>query len=323
MTEQVRRAARLIEIERLLRRHPGGMTANELADRCACSSRTIQRDLSVLESELSVPLMLEGRRYRIMPGAHPLSPVRFTLHEARAIFLATRLFLRHADERDPDGISALQKLAASLPHAIAAQVELTAQQLRRRPQRRAQNEVLRRITEGWAASRTVSIRYRSVQSGGVPHTDLDPYLLEPSATGAAVYVIGHSRAHGEVRTFKIERIQQAELTAASFEPPDVRQLVEKLSKSWGVVFGEDEYDVAVDFSEAVSARISETNWHPSQTLVPLDGGGVRLQLKLPSLLEFIPWVRGWGPDALVVAPEELKQAVASSLASAAARYSGD
>ena len=47
-----------------------------------------------------------------MDGAgKQLAPVHFTLHEARALYIATRLFLRHSDERDPDGISALEKLA--------------------------------------------------------------------------------------------------------------------------------------------------------------------------------------------------------------------
>ena len=116
MTEQVRRSARLVEIENLLRQNPRGLKTTELAQRTGYSSRTIQRDLGVLEGELNVPLVEgEGRRWRLMPGATPIGSVRFSLQEARAMYLATRQFFRHQWEPDPDALSALQKLAGALP----------------------------------------------------------------------------------------------------------------------------------------------------------------------------------------------------------------
>lgn len=320
MTEQVRRAARLVQTERLLRRRPGGWTVVDLARELACSPRTIQRDIAVLESDLGVPLVLSGRRYLIMPGAAPLAPVRFTLQEARAIYLATRLFLRYADERDPDGISALEKLAAALPEPVAAQVDATANQLRRKPHHRAQTEVLRNITEAWAASRTTRITYRSSTNRDSHIVTLDPYFLEPSTSGAATYVIGFSHEHAAVRTFKVDRIQKVEATGVPFEARGISEIVEQMANSWGVVFGDDTFDITIDFAAAVADRIRETNWHPSQRLSTLDNGGVRLELTLPSLLEFVPWVLSWGAGATVVAPAVLRDQVATALRSAAAHY---
>ena len=100
MTEQTMRAARLWQIEGLLRRRPQGYSSGELARELGCSTRTIQRDLLVLQIELGAPVEdAPHRRYRIDPAAMPLSPVRFTLHEARAMYLAGRLFLRYAEGR--------------------------------------------------------------------------------------------------------------------------------------------------------------------------------------------------------------------------------
>lgn len=320
MTEQVRRATRLLEIERLLRKRVRGWSARELADELGYSQRTIQRDIAALESELNVPLMLEGRRYRLMPDTGPLAPVRFTLQEARALYLATRLFLRHADERDPDGVSALDKLANALPEPIARQVGVTVRQLRERPAQKKGHEILCRITEAWARSQTVAIRYRSAQDPSGRRTDLDPYVLEPSATGAATYVIGFSHAHDTVRTFKIERITHAEVTGVPFVPPDTSVIAERLAHSWGVVFGDDKFDVVVEFSASAAPRVCETNWHPSQRLTPLPGGAIRMELQLPSLLEFVPWIRSWGPDAVAISPPELVSEVACSLNAAARAY---
>jgi len=321
VTEQLRRATRLIEVERRLRGNPGGLTVRELADGLGYSTRTIQRDLNALESELGAPLLeAPGRRWRLLPGSTPIGAVRFSLHEARALYLAARLMLRHANERDSDGLSALAKLADALPPPLSRQVHTTVARLKDKPESAAQARVLRSLTEAWAASQTVAIRYRSQQARAMRETALDPYLLEPSTTGAAVYVIGYSHEHGQIRTFKLDRIVNVEATGRVFHANDVNEITEKMSRSWGVVFGDDEYEVIVDFAQDVADRVAETHWHPSQRLTQREDGGVRLELRLPSFLEFVPWVRSWGPAAVVVAPEELRAEVARSLQLAAQQY---
>ena len=95
----------------------------------------------------------------------------------------------------------------------------------------------------------------------------------------------------------------------------------KLGDSWGgVVMGDDQFDIVLDFGPEVASRVSETNWHRSQSLTPLPNGGVRFELRLPSLMEFVPWVRSWGPAVKVVVPEELRSQIADSLRQAAAMY---
>jgi len=322
MTEQVRRSARLVEIENLLRQNPRGLKTTELAERTGYSSRTIQRDLAVLESELNVPLVEgDGRRWRLMPGATPIGSVRFSLQEARAMYLATRQFFRHQWEPDPDALSALQKLAGALPPSIASQVLGAIAQQRQRPPSRSHVEVIRNLTEGWADARSVQLQYRSQRAGAVLSTLLDPYLLEPSPNGAATYVIGFSHEHQQVRMFKADRILAAILTERSFEPTGLEDVQQQLRRSWGVMLGgDDDYEIAIEFGRAVADRVRETNWHSTQRLIPLDDGRIRLELRLPSLLEFVPWVRGWGHEALVISPPELVREVAESMALAARQY---
>ena len=324
MTEQTRRATRLFEIDRLFRRHPGGLTVRDIAEATGYSPRTIQRDLVHLQTDNNLPLVdLPGRRYKLMPGTAPLGPVRLTLQEARALLLATRLFFRYADERDIDGISALEKIAEALPDPVGRQVQATAEQLRLRPSNREHQEILRRLTEAWAESTTVTLRYRSQNSGGEPRAvTIDPYLLEPSATGNATYVIGYSHGHDAIRTFKLDRIEQVELTGRKFVAHESDEILQRLANSWGVVFGDGDeyYDVQLEFSPAVAERVAETIWHPSQRLERRPDGSMVLELRLPSLMEFIPWVRSWGPDVTVIAPAELRSEVAESLAQAAANY---
>lgn len=320
MTEQTKKATRLSRIHALLMQR-GTVTVRELARELERSRRTIQRDMADLESELGVPLIYEGRRWSIMPGsAHPLSPVRLTLQESRAVYFAIRVFSRTVNECEPDSIQALRKLADTLPAQLSGHITRTVGELRSRPENAEHTEALRNITDAWVASRTVSMTYRSQNSSRVRTFLFDPYLLE--ATQSGTYVVGYSRQHGEVRVFKLDRVEAVGLTPDTFEAPDTSDIVSRLSRSWGgAVFGADEqHDVCVEFTPAAAVRIRESYWHPSQHMEEMDDGGLRLRVMLPSLLEFTPWVRSWGPEAFVISPEALRAEVAFSLQAAAGRY---
>ena len=319
MTEQTRRATRLVRIRELLVKR-GNVSCAELASELGYSQRTIQRDIAALESELGVPLEYEGRRWKLMPGAKLVfGPVRLTLQEARAVYFATRLMLRSDDERDPDGVSALEKVADALPGGLAGHMRRTVVEYGRLPSNSAYIESLRRLTEAWAANHTATISYRSASHANARTTDIDPYLLDHTQSGT--YVFGYSSEHREVRSFKVDRILEVLVTQREFEPGDVEHIAEQLRRSWGgVVLGEEHHEVQIDFSASVASRIRESYWHPSQQLDDLPGGGVRLCVNLPSLLEITPWVRGWGPEAVVVGPQALRDEIASSLKAAAANY---
>ena len=106
MTTPQRRSVRLNRIQEFLRAQPGGYTARELARLTGVTPRSIQRDLLLLQSEAGVPLTENAGRYGILEPER-LSPMRLNLQEARALLLATRLFLRYSDEGDPFAASAI------------------------------------------------------------------------------------------------------------------------------------------------------------------------------------------------------------------------
>ena len=104
MTPQ-RRSVRLLELRELFERRRAGYTPRDLARLTGVSVRSIQRDLLVLQTESGVPLAEEHGRY-FLPAEERLTPMKLNLQEARALLLATRLFLRYSDEGDPYAASA-------------------------------------------------------------------------------------------------------------------------------------------------------------------------------------------------------------------------
>ena len=71
---------------------------------------------------------------------------------------------------------------------------------------------------------------------------------------------------------------------------------------WG-----DEIIVKLKFSAGVARRVKETVWHQSQQIQDLSDGVCILTLKVGSMLEMTPWIRGWGADVEVLEPAELRE----------------
>ena len=304
MTPQ-RRSVRLIKLRDLVHARRDGYTASELARLTGVSIRSIERDLIVLQSESGVPLLEDHGRYAVMQPER-LPPVSFDLQQARALLLATRLFLRYSDEGDPFAASALRELARIMPATVREQVSAAAEALAARPLDAQFSRNLNTVTEAWAKRRTLRMTYRSAGKTRPREIIVDPYFLEPSAAGFATYLIGHSHTHGGMRTFKVERIISADVQPRAFELPPGLDVDSLLASAWGVVWGEGQV-VKLRFSPKAAWRAKESRWHPTQTIDDLDDGGCLMTLTVGSLLEVGRWVRGWGDAVEVLAPAELRE----------------
>lgn len=303
MTPQ-RRSVRLLRIQELLRGRRAGYTVSEMARMTGVHVRTIQRDLLVLQTESGVPLTEEKGRYALMQEER-LGPVSLTLQEARAVLIATRLFLRYSDEGDPYAAAALKRISGIMPPAVRDQVVAAAESLSVRPLDADFSRNLVTVTEAWARRRSLRLAYRSAGKSRAKDVVVDPYFLEPSAAGFATYLIGYSRTHGQMRTFKIERITAADMLPQSFDVPADLNLDGLLSSAWGIIWGEGRA-VKLRFAPDVAWRVRESRWHPSQSIEDLDDGGCILTVTVAGLMEIGRWIRGWGDRVEVLAPADLR-----------------
>ncbi len=316
------RPARLAYLQRLLYRNPEGYRSSQLAALCGASQRTVDRDLEALQDEpFRLPLVREeGWRWRLMAGhSFSLPPVHLSLQEAAALYLAARLLDRLSDEPNPYVGRALVALAEALPPEVGCQVgQVAAPHLGQAGTPFAQ--VFEVVTLGWASGRKVRIQYQALASANVHEYILSPYLIEPSSVGYATYVIGHATYFDGVRTFKLERILEAELLADTFETPDAYRSPRVLADAWGVMYGDETVEVVLRFTAEVARRVRETRWHASQTVEPCADGGCVLRVRVPHPKEMKPWIRGWGPECEVLAPEGLRAEVAEEMRRAGEMY---
>jgi predicted DNA-binding transcriptional regulator YafY len=302
----VTRAIRLTRIQHLLHSHPKGLTSRELARLCGVCMRTIQRDLLALQNELGIPLAQEGDYYSILEG-YVLPPVSLSLFEALAAFLALRLSLRQNDKDNPHIEQALTKIARILPSPLATHIEQSIRSISREPATPEVTHVFEQVALAWTTRRQMRIMYHSLQSDDVKEWLLEPYFVDMTGVGYSTYVIGHAVREGKegLITFKLDRIRTAEVLDANFEIPSSFDMHRLLSHSWGIIWGEDA-EIKLKFSARVSRRVKESVWHPSQRIEDLKDGGCSMTMKVGSVLEATPWIRGWGPDVEVIQPESLR-----------------
>jgi proteasome accessory factor B len=316
------RLARFYKVLRYLAAHPEGATVDAVAGFVAMSRRTVYRDLVALEGEIGIPLWSEGGKWGIVEGAF-LPPLRLTLDEAVAFFLAARLTAQFADRYDPDTGAAFQKLAEILPPVVARHLERTVDVLAARPLDERATRHLRLLSRAWAERRVVELTYdAATYTPGRPprRSRVHPYLLEASATTRAIYVIGFDESREAVRTFKLQRILELSLAVETFEPPDPAVVQDGLGRAWGVITDQEEVDVQLHFDAAVASRVGETTWHPTEQITREADGSLTWRARVPGTLEIRRWILEWGAQVEVIEPPELREEVANIYRAAAARY---
>jgi predicted DNA-binding transcriptional regulator YafY len=304
MHQAFSRAERLRRIEQMLYRAANGMSASEIAEQLGVSQRTVYRDLEML-SERGVPLWQEDGRFGVLRDQH-LATIRLSFNEAMTLFIATRLLARYADEYNPHIVSALTKLAAALPQSVAGHVIQAAETLRRRPTNDVAVAVLEQITRAWAERRVVRLWYRSPRSGELRQRDLAPYFLEISGPAYSCYVIGYDAWASAVRTFKLDRLERAQMLDRGYEIPPDFDANTYLADSWGIMRGRGLTEVVLQFNTDVSALLRERTWHPSQTIDELADGGLLFTVRVSDPREMRPWIRSWGADVEVLEPISLR-----------------
>ncbi len=306
MSKGLSRAERLREMERLYLEH--GWTDIEMAERLGVDRTTVYKDRDLLSSECPIEPDDDGR-YKINRTRY-LSHIRVNAYEALALYLPARRAARQTLVAQPHIAKGLEKLAVALKRPMTERLVKAANIILAQAALPERVAIMETVTRGWIEQRKIRLAYRGLRARQTGHHIVKPYLIEPSLWSDGSYVIGHSDYFDDIAVFKIERIESAELKLETFEIPEDFDEQRMLRYAWGIWSSEEEpVTVRLKFSghEAIT-RMKETIWHPLQAK-PLDqpDGDCLWEAPIAEWQEMLPWVRGWGADVEVIAPEELRE----------------
>jgi predicted DNA-binding transcriptional regulator YafY len=316
MSRLANRTARLRQLEELLLLSPDGLSAAELAAQLLVNRRTVYRDIDFLSAQ-GVPLWQQEGRFGLNRTRY-LAAVRLSYQEAIALVLAGLLLARTLDERNPHVIAALRRLATTLPDLPSTHLKRAAERVEAYRPNLAQVAVLETIAEGWGRGLKVQVAYRSPRSGELRQRVIAPYALEPTAS--AIYIICHDEWADDIRTFRLARLENAQLLDEPYSIPADFDPEAHLAGSWGIMTGEQVSEVILRFSVAAKPFVEERQWHPSQHIQATSDGGCLLQVQVSEPLEMQPWIRSWGAQVEVIAPDWLREQISAELQQAAEQY---
>jgi predicted DNA-binding transcriptional regulator YafY len=208
-------------------------------------------------------------------------------------------------------------------------------QLRHQPTRitPAQTEAFARIVEAHLKGQAIEIVYSTIDeplpiaaptaaSGKArkapPRRRIGPVcLFHAKRSWYLLARVLEGRSKGELRQFKLARIERTELCEHPFLPPDDFDLESHLQGAWELyrldTGGERRIRVVIEFDAMFSKNIVETLWHSTQSIEPRAGGGVRFTAEVNGFDEILWWVLQMGSHAVVVEPAELRAMVAREL----------
>ena len=303
----------------LLIQAKGRITAAELADELEVSVATARRDLEALSSA-GVPVYPQpgrGGGWSLVGGARTdLSGL--SANETRALFL----LVGPAAAVSPEAKAALRKLVQALPQTFRADAEAAAgatmvdrsgwgEPDRDRP------ELVDRLQHAVVARRKVRLDYagvgrepsqRLVEPWGLVDKDETWYLLAGTERGR--------------RTFRVDRIVAAQVTAEQAERPDdftlaeawsevVGELEQRRSRAWATVAVEGRFVKVLRDQFGRHCEVGE----------PGPDGRVRVRLGAPSALDIARHLAGWGTGLLeVLEPPGVQAELGRIGAELAARY---
>ncbi len=311
------RTRRLLKLIGLLQAGRG-WNVEALAGTCQVSRRTIFRDLQLLR-DADVPLWFdaEQQRYRI-PGTYFLAPTKLTTEEALSLIV-----LCH-ELGDSSGVpflgaarSAAVKLAGTLPERMREHVREMCDAVHIQPPARnplaGHAAVFEQLLDAVAHRRYVRIRYGSLAEGEEIGTKLAPYHLLFSQR--SWYAIGRSSLHRSTRTFNVGRIRQLEPLDDTYRLPRGFSVSRYLRNAWHMIpeRGRDR-EVLVRFSRLVAQNVAEVQWHKTQQVAFRKDGTLDFRVTVSGLKEISWWILGYGDQAKVLKPPELRQMVADAAA---------
>jgi predicted DNA-binding transcriptional regulator YafY len=280
------------------------MTAGRLAEECGVTERSIYRDILAL-SEANVPVYYDNG-YKLASDSF-LPPLNFNYDEYLFLKMAIESSPLKATDKYTDLAKQIQvKIEAGLsdnvrqhsrftPVATHIEIPMTIEQERG-------ERFYGVIEEAATNSRCLKISYDSIQSGPSERV-VEPYFI--IFKSRAFYFIAHCRMRNEVRTFRLDRVSAVEPTEDLFTRRDDINAETYFEGSWRVYSG-DPVKVVIRFTGAAARVVSSGIHHAAELIEETDDGAVLYTVTCRGLQEIQRWILGFGAEAEVIAPKELR-----------------
>jgi len=314
------RVARLIRFIELLG-DSESLSADEIAERLAVSRRTVIRDLKLLQQAGVDLTSKSGQGYRLSE-----KPLKTTLDlgpiEALGLLLLGKLAeAMPAQPLFAQATQAVHKIIAHLPKEASEVYCDLMEGITIAPGSVdfSYNDDKHFRTLQYCIEERIICKliYQGVDEQQQVITHIRPLHLH--FYKRTCYLLAYSQQHQQVRMFKLARVLKITQTNETFSPMHF-SMQEFLDDAWGIIPGSRKYEIAIKFSPRVATNVSEVHWHRTQQVSFEPDGSCVLRFTVSGIHEIKWWILGYGDQAIVREPPELRDAIRNIAISTVKNY---
>ncbi len=288
------------------------------------SAKTVMRDVEFMRDRLALPLAYDAVKH----GFHYTAPVRdfpvmkVSQGEVAALLLAQKSLEQFRGTTFERPLAAaFRKLSSSLGGEMEVAWHDLEQALsvRRSGTGLADMEIFDALAKAVMDSAEVQFAYHKLAGDKSELRTVQPYHL--GCIEDQWYLFGHDASRGAVRTFALPRVRDVERTGVKFRRPKNFSLAKILEGSFAVFEGGKARKVRIRFTGVAGRLVGERVWHASQK-ISADRRGLILEMNVGLSPDLRQWILGWGEEAEVLEPSDLRADLTAAAKAVARVYRG-
>lgn len=282
-------------------------TPRMLAEKCGVSERTVYRDLATL-AEAGAPIYYDNG-YKILPGVF-LPPLNLSADE----YLALKIALAGTPLRSlKSQHTIIHNLKAKIDAAVNSHI---ADALKHRAATR--QVLVRNTTDARGVDRNMSLLQSAIDDSAAVSFDYASVssvtgnrTVEPYFTvfrGRAWYLLAYAPDRDALRIYRLDRIRNVNILDRHFTRDRRITPDHYFRSSWEVFTGELTAVIA-RFTGTAAKVVSTGRRHPDEKVTKLKNGAVEYRVEVAGIDEIARWILGFGREATVIEPPELRDKV--------------
>ncbi len=168
------------------------------------------------------------------------------------------------------------------------------------------------------SSRTVEFVYQDKEGNRSART-ADPYGFIVSS--GRIYCVAYDHDRRDKRVFAVDNVSEPRVLAKTFvKPADFDVESYAAASISGVMHGTDTTSVRVRFASRVAKAAIAARVVAERQIIRLDDGAVEIDYRVGDVDELVRWVLGWGSQAEILEPIDIRVRIAALAHEITAKY---